>query len=71
MIAPLYRLPVGSINIANLKRKNTPWYTKLILLWRKGESSPFIRKENRDVPDNAIGTLADTMRKFLDEINKK
>ena len=43
MNAPIYRLPIGSINIAKLKRK--PWYIRLMFFWREGERSPFIPRE--------------------------
>ncbi len=65
MNAPIYRLPIGSINIAKLKRK--PWYIRLMFFWREGERSPFIPREKRAVPEKAVGTLADTMRKFEEE----
>jgi len=61
----LYRLPVGSVNIENLKR--LPLWKRILFWWRTGERSPFIPREKRAVPEEAVGTLADTMRKFEEE----
>ena len=62
----LYRLPVGSVNIENLKR--LPLWKRILFWWRTGERSPFIPREKRAVPEEAVGTLADTFKQLEKDI---
>ncbi len=49
------QLAVGSIYIEEL----TPWYINLVHWWREGEPN---YDKHREIPDEAVGSLVDTMR---------
>ncbi len=49
-------------------KKKDHWLKELIFWWRTGEHTPYVRQHN--VPDDAVGTLSETMAALAKDVEK-